>query len=469
MTRGLHWFRNDLRLRDNTALAEAARRCDALAAVYIFDDRILKSPRTGAPRVRFLLACLERLALDLEAKGVPLLVRRGDPAAELSLLLEQQRFELLSFNRDTTPTAVRRDARVRGAAAKHGVAVVESADRVVFEAQEIRTKTGGPYSVFTPYARRWRERFEQDPRTPKRAARLPGWSGKLASDPIPDADALGFGGDPTRLPPAGEEAARRRLRAFLDERVARYGEDRDVPAIDGTSRLSPHLRFGTISVRDCIAAAREVAASEPRRAKGAEKWETELVWREFYAALLEENPRVLREEWKPEFAGVQWEEAPEHFEAWCRGRTGFPFVDAGMRQLLETGWMHNRVRMVVASFLTKDLLIDWRRGEQWFLQRLLDGDPASNNGGWQWAASTGADAAPYFRIFNPVSQGERFDPDGEYVRRFVPELAALPGKSAHRPWDSPMLASDYPEPIVDHGERREEALARYQRANESNT
>jgi len=467
VTRGLHWFRNDLRLRDNTALAEAVRSCDELAAVYVFDDRILKSPRTGAPRVRFLLACLEKLAAGLEERGVPLLVRRGEPAAEIGLLLEAHGLDVLAFNRDTTPTAVRRDASVREVAARHGVTLIEPRDRVVFEAAEIRTKTGGPYSVFTPYSRRWRERFETDPRLPRRAPRLPRWSGKLDSDPIPDAASLGFGGDETRLPAAGEEAARRRLRAFLEERVGRYGEDRDVPAVDGTSRLSPYLRFGTISVRECVAAARETAASQPRLSRGAEKWETELIWREFYAALLEENPRVLRQEWKQEYAKVRWEDAPEHFAAWCQGRTGFPFVDAGMRQLLDTGWMHNRVRMVVASFLTKDLLIDWRRGEEWFLQRLLDGDPASNNGGWQWAASTGADAAPYFRIFNPVSQGERFDPDGEYVRRWVPELAALPGKSAHRPWDSPMLAAGYPEPIVDHGERREEALARYRDAKES--
>jgi len=467
MGRGLHWFRNDLRLRDNTALAEAARRCDALAAVWVFDDRILKSPRTGAPRVRFLLACLEKLAADLAARSVPLWVRHGDPTAELDRLLEQHGFELLSFNRDTTPTAVRRDARVREAAEKRGVTIVERSDRVVFQADEIRTRTGGPYSVFTPYARRWRERFEADPRPPQRAPRLPGWDGKAASDPLPDADKLGFGDDGTELPPAGEEAARRRLRYFLEDRVARYGEDRDVPAVDGTSRLSPHLRFGTLSVRDCVAAAREVAAADPKRARGAEKWETELVWREFYAALLEENPRVLRQEWKPEYAGVRWDEAPELFDAWCHGRTGFPFVDAGMRQLLETGWMHNRVRMVVASFLTKDLLVDWRRGEEWFLQRLLDGDPASNNGGWQWAASTGADAAPYFRIFNPVSQGERFDPEGAYVRRWVPELAGLSGKAVHRPWDSPMLSGGYPAPVVDHAERREEALARYRDARES--
>jgi deoxyribodipyrimidine photo-lyase len=467
VTRGLHWFRNDLRLRDNTALAEATRRCDRLAAVFVFDDAILKSPRTGAPRVRFLLACLEKLGTELVERGIPLWIRHGDPARELGALLEEQAIDLLSFNRDTTPLATRRDAQVREAAASHGVEVVERRDRVVFEAAEVRTRQGGPFSVFTPYSRRWRECFAEDPRRPQRAPRLPAWGKRVKSDPLPDAGALGFAGDETTLPTAGEDAARRRLKAFLEERVERYGEDRDVPSIDGTSRLSPHLRFGTVSVRDCLAAADEAAAARPKLGKGVEKWSTELIWREFYAALLEEHPRVTREEWKIEFAKVQWDDAPDRFEAWCQGRTGYPFVDAGMRQLLETGWMHNRVRMVVASFLTKDLLIDWRRGEEWFLQRLLDGDPASNNGGWQWAASTGADAAPYFRIFNPVTQGERFDPEGEYVRRFVPELSALKGKSAHRPWDSPMLAPDYPERIVDHAEQREEALARFQAVKES--
>jgi deoxyribodipyrimidine photo-lyase len=268
------------------------------------------------------------------------------------------------------------------------------------------------------------------------------------------------------LPTAGEDAARRRLDTFLEKAAGRYHEDRDLPAVDGTSRLSPYLRCGAISVRDCFERAREAAAEERPLAKGVGKWLDELVWREFYAAILEEHPRVLGGNYRREYDSLVWNDDAEGFLAWCEGRTGYPIVDAGMRQLRSTGWMHNRVRMIVASFLTKDLLIDWREGERFFYEWLVDGDPASNNGGWQWAASTGTDAQPFFRIFNPVSQGQRWDPDGAYVRRYVPELADVPDDLVHRPWEAGSLFSDYPPPIVDHAERREEALARYREARE---
>jgi deoxyribodipyrimidine photo-lyase len=236
------------------------------------------------------------------------------------------------------------------------------------------------------------------------------------------------------------------------------------PALRATSRLSPYLRFGALSARSCFLEAREAAAAEPRAARGIARWLDELVWREFYASILESFPRVLRGAFRPEYDALRWEDDERGFRAWCEGRTGYPFVDAAMRELAATGWMHNRARMVVASFLAKDLLIDWRRGERFFMQRLVDGDPASNDGGWQWAASTGTDAQPYFRIFNPVAQGLRFDPEGEYVRRHVPELAGLPGAAAHQPWLTPQRAPEYPPRIVDHAARRVEALARYRAA-----
>jgi deoxyribodipyrimidine photo-lyase len=220
-------------------------------------------------------------------------------------------------------------------------------------------------------------------------------------------------------------------------------------------------------VRECLALAREAAAAEPRLARGVQKWMDELVWREFYAGILEEEPRVLREAWREALRDVEWDDDDDAFAAWRQGRTGLPMVDAAMRQLAATGWVHNRARMIAASFLVKDLLIDWRRGERWFFQRLVDADPASNNGGWQWSAGTGSDAAPYFRVLNPVSQGERYDPDGAYVRRFVPELRGLPGRLVHRPWEARLAAPGYPAPIVDHAERREEVLARYRRARET--
>jgi deoxyribodipyrimidine photo-lyase len=279
-------------------------------------------------------------------------------------------------------------------------------------------------------------------------------------------DALPRFEDGAALPPAGERAARRRLARFCERAIGDYAEARDVPSVDGTSRLSHHLRFGTLSPRACVRAAEEAARENAKLRVGALKWLDELIWREFYAAVLEENPHVLKRAFRSEYDAVRWNDDAPGFAAWCAGRTGYPIVDAGMRQLAETGWMHNRARMIAASFLVKDLLIDWRRGERWFLEKLVDGDPASNNGGWQWCASTGTDAQPYFRIFSPISQGERFDPRGAYVRRWIPELRDLPDKLVHRPWEAPALAPEYPGPVVDHAQRRILAVKRFAEARE---
>jgi len=291
---------------------------------------------------------------------------------------------------------------------------------------------------------------------------IPGYE----AEAIPDAHQLGLGREMPGNPPGGSQAAHRRLDRFLESAAGRYHEDRDRPGLDGTSRLSPHLRFGTLSARLCFERAEQAMRAEPATRRGIEKWLDELVWREFYSAILEENPRILRQNHRREFDSVEWNEDPEAFDAWCEGRTGFPIVDAGMRQLRESGWMHNRVRMIVASFLTKDLLIDWRQGERFFFEQLVDGDPASNNGGWQWAASTGTDAQPYFRIFNPVTQGKRWDPEGDYVRRWIPELSDVSDRHVHAPWQASgtLLCAAYPAPIVDHGERRKLALERFKSA-----
>jgi deoxyribodipyrimidine photo-lyase len=461
--RAVHWFRNDLRLADNTALAEACT-ADVLAPVFVFDDALLGSPSRGAPRVRFLRECVARLARRLEERGSRLFVRRGDPRVALPALVREVRADLVTWNDDVSPFAVRRDAAVRAALEALGARVRTCRDRTLFGAGEVRTREGRPYTVYTPFRRAWWQRFESDPPRDPGPRRLPGAPAGPAAGEIPEAAALGAAGDDTRLPAAGEDAARRRLRRFLARDAAHYAERRDYPALDATSRLSPHLRFGTLSARTCLREAREAAADDRRAARGIAKWLDELVWREFYAAILEAFPRVLRGAFRPQFDALRWEDDERLLHAWCEGRTGYPFVDAAMRQLRATGWMHNRARMVVASFLAKDLLVDWRRGERFFMQRLVDGDPASNDGGWQWAASTGTDAQPWFRIFNPVTQGERFDPDGEYVRRYVPELARLPGAAAHRPWDAAGGAPDYPPRCVDHAERREQALRRYREA-----
>ena len=434
--RVVHWFRNDLRLHDNAALRAAARG-DELIPVFVVDPALLARAHVSPPRRRFLAECLASLAANLAHHGSRLIVRVGDPAAEIARLLDESRADRLAFNRDYTPYAGRRDAAVRAVAGARGVAVAEHKDRVIFEHDEIRTQAGGGFTVFTPYRNAWLAAYRAAPPPSARLPALPPPVDGLASAPLPDAAALGAADDATAIPAAGESAARRRLDDFLAGPLRDYARDRDRPDVDGTSRLSPHLRFGTISVRRCVARAMARGADDRRAGVGAAKWIDELIWREFYAALLAEHPRVLAGAFRCELAAVPWDDDAAAFRAWAEGRTGYPFVDAAMRQLRQTGWMHNRARMVVASFLTKDLLLDWRAGERLFMRHLVDGDPASNNGGWQWAASTGTDPQPYFRIFNPVLQGERFDPDGTYVRRYVPELRDVDRRFVHKPWLAP--------------------------------
>lgn len=457
--RAIHWFRHDLRLRDNAALSAAAASADELIPLFVLDDRLLGPLEPASPRTRFLLDCVARLSRDLEARGSRLVVRRGDPVAELAKLVAETRAGLVTFGRSYSPAAVRRDARARAAASKEGARIAETKDHVVFESREVLSREGRPYAVYSPYRRAWERAWAASPQEPLRVPKLPPVAAGVASTALPDVPT-----GSARIPAGGEDAAQRRLTRFLDTALSDYERLRDRPDQDATSRLSPHLRFGTISARACIHAARTWAAQDRRCAAAAHRWIDELVWRDFYWAILAENPRVATESYRREFDAVRWNDDEEGFRAWCEGRTGFPIVDAGMRQLARTGWMHNRVRMIVASFLTKDLLVDWRRGERHFFRMLVDADRASNNGGWQWAASTGTDPQPYFRIFNPVSQGERFDPDGAYVARFVPELASVPRRFVHRPWDAPTPPAGYPPPIVSHTERRILALRRYEAA-----
>ncbi len=453
--RGIHWFRHDLRLRDNTALAALAGLVSQWAPVYVIDPRIAGGSKN---RARFLHDCLVRLARDLEQRGHPLIVRTGEPEKEIPRLLHETGATHVSFGASTTPFGTRRDAAVTRAIERSGGQVIVRNDHVIRRAADIRTGTGGGYSVYTPYKKSWWRRFDEDPALPVRMPRLPAPIPGVAQEPIPEPPTGGVD-----TPTGGEAAASRRLAAFLDGPVRRYATDRDVPAVDGTSRLSPYLRFGVISPRQCFAAGLEAAAADPAAGAGVRKWLDELIWREFYAALLEEHPRVLRENHRSEYDALAWVEDPEGFAAWCEGRTGYPIVDAGMRQLVTTGWMHNRVRMIVASFLTKDLGIDWRLGQQFFFEHLVDGDPASNNGNWQWGASTGTDAQPWFRIFHPTLQARRFDPGGHYIRRHVPELASVGDRHVHEPSLADRPPADYPAPIVDHAAARTSTLARFER------
>ncbi len=461
--RGIHWFRNDLRLADNTALAELSARVDEWIPLFIIDPRLEGESGAAGPRARFLFDCLDRLGQDLLRRGVALQVREGFPEEVLPKFCDQIGIDVLSFNLDTSPFALGRDARVGRALERIGVRVLAPSDRVVFRSSEIRSLKGDAYSVYSPYRKSWWRRWEDEPRLPLARYRLPGPVDGFSAGALPDRGTPHAGQFSVELPTGGAAAGRRRLDKFLQGAVGRYHEDRDRPGVDGTSRLSPYLRFGAISVRQCFSRALEARADNPSLGEGIEKWLDELIWRDFYAAILEEHPRVLRENYRREYDALVWNDDPDAFAAWCEGQTGFPIVDAGMRQLKSRGWMHNRVRMIVASFLTKDLLIDWRQGERFFFQHLVDGDPASNNGGWQWAASTGTDAQPYFRIFNPTAQGHRWDPEGHYIRRWVPELREVAPEHIHTPYDGAPPVG-YPKPMVDHRKRRALALERFRSA-----
>ena len=486
--RVIHWFRNDLRIGDNTALTAACRRARALVPVFILDDALLALHREARPRLRFLYACLGDLAAALEAAGSRLIVVRGTPQHCLPALARACKASLVTWNRDYGPYAKRRDRTVRDVLERDGIEVRTYKDRVIFEGSELRTIQGRAYTVHTPYQRAWWRRYRVEPPgvapTPKLPICIIGIPadvspmalGRDAAVSVPGlvAGMEGAPADTPRMPPGcgaradaiviprgGAGPARERLDAFLGGAAHRYHIDRDLPAVAGTSRLSPYLRFGAISIRQCVHAGLALAATEPGAEQGLMAWLNELVWREFYYAVLDTHPRVLKGEFRKAYAALEWDDDPDRLQAWQAGMTGYPIVDAGMRELAATGWMHNRARMIVASFLTKDLHIDWRTGERWFMRRLVDGDPASNNGGWQWAASTGTDAQAYMRIFNPALQGERFDPDGEYVRRWIPELEGLRGKAVHRPWTAPLESRAYPAPIVDHQHERLIAIARY--------
>ncbi|MBY0402112.1 DNA photolyase family protein, partial [Myxococcota bacterium] len=464
-------------------------RVDAWLPVFVSDPALLKRHPPDRPRTRFLLDCLAALERDLAKRGVALQRLEGNPAKVLPEFALGLGVSLVSWNRAPTPFGQRRDARVEKALGRARIDVLVELDDTIFGPDEIRTQAGGLHSVYTPYRNAWWRAWHAAPRPGAARIRLPArpiplhWAedrrrgararsaGSLvatASDSVPgplrEAESKMRGLiDFPKLPTGGEAVAARRLARFLSGPARRYAIDRDFPQLDGTSRLSPHLRFGTLSVRRCFGEGLARAKADPASSKGISKWLDELVWREFYHAVLARSPHVLTRNHRSEYDTLEWRDDDVAFEAWKAGRTGYPFVDAGMRQLAATGWMHNRLRMVVASFLTKDLLIDWRRGARHFFDALVDGDPASNNGGWQWAASTGTDAQPFFRIFNPVAQGRCWDPEGCYVRRWVPELRRLPTHRIHSPWEGGALPDGYPPPIVDHAAARDRALAAFRR------
>ena len=458
-TGSLVWFRRDLRDVDHAALARALEDGGPVHCVFVFDREILDAlPSREDRRVEFIAGSLRELDASLRERGGGLIVLHARARDAIPTLARELGVAAVHANRDYEPAAIARDDEIDDSLAALGIAFVTHKDQVIFERDEVLTQTGTPFAIFTPYARAWRARLTPADLAAHDCTPRPG---QLA---IPDAvppgltlPALGFA--PTDLKmPTGMRGAAQLFEDFLG-RIGRYHETRDFPAVKGPSYLSPHLRFGTISIRRLAAAAH--AESLQPGGKGAETWLNELIWREFYQMILWHRPDVVDHAFKPECDRLAWEDPPGQFAAWQAGRTGYPLVDAAQRQLLQSGWMHNRLRMVSASFLTKDLGIDWRRGERHFADWLLDYDLAANNGGWQWAASTGCDAQPYFRIFNPVTQSEKFDPQGRFIRRYVPELQAVPDRFIHAPWKMPVPPAGYPAPIVDHAVARERTLARF--------
>lgn len=411
-----------------------------------------------------MLDCLADLRHALEKRGVELLVIEGDPVKILPRLMSKTGAAVVTWASGSTPFARRRDQGVSRAILDAGGQAIEVQDHHVFGPDEIKTKLGGNYSIYTPYRNEWWKTWESRPRLSRSRARLPAaYGGDVVS--MDGRTDLGIrethrGGV---MPVGGEAAAKRRLRGFLRGPAWRYHVDRDRPDVDGTSRLSPYIRFGAISVRRCFTDALREMGENLQAREGISKWLDELIWRDFYNSVLVHSPHVLSGSFRPEYDQLHWSGSDSDFEAWCEGKTGYPFVDAGMRQLKASGWMHNRSRMVVACFLTKDLLIDWRRGERFFFESLVDGDPASNNGGWQWSASTGTDAQPYFRIFNPVTQSKKCDPEGHYIRKWIPELRDLDAKSIHAPWEHQGAPTNYPRPIVDHSIQRHRAIEEFKR------
>ncbi|WP_181684584.1 cryptochrome/photolyase family protein [Halorhabdus salina] len=463
----IHWHRRDLRIEDNPALASnGADATGPVLPVFVLDPAVLD--HAGPPRVAFMLDALDSLRSAYRSLDSDLLVVQGNPVEKLPEIAANRDASMVSWNRDYSGLARERDTAVRQALEESGIKRRAHHGAVLHEPGSIRTNDGDPYSVFTYFGRKWHDRPKDDPVDPPTGEDLVTVETDTSIPTLADLDVE----EPTAtIPPASTAAAHDRLRNFCEADIYRYEERRDYPADRCTSRLSPQLKWGTIGIRTVYEAteqARKAASTDAER-ESVDEYQSQLAWREFYAQVLWFNPHVVEGNYKSYENEIEWRKDAEALAAWKAGETGYPIVDAGMRQLQAEAYMHNRVRMIVAAFLTKDLLIDWRAGYDWFREKLVDHDTANDTGGWQWAASTGTDAQPYFRIFNPMTQGERYDPDGEYIREFVPELAGVPADVIHS-WHEldqgarEMHAPEYPAPIVDHSERREQALAMFERA-----
>jgi deoxyribodipyrimidine photo-lyase len=454
----IHWFRRDLRIADNTALHCAAKPGLRVLPVYILSDWKVSHSWTGPGRQQFLCGAIASLAKNLEAIGGRLVIRQGAALAELKKLIVESNAVAVHVNADPDPFGQATEKSLVRLCKELGVECHIHADVALHRPDEVLTQSAQPYRVYTPYSRNWLQLPKPSPLPVLRTMQTPE---DVESLPLPTLATWGLSPAGAVVPEPGERAARDRLKRAIAGKIQSYSAKRDFPAQDGTSRISQDLRYGLISIRTVYAEVMKArAAASLAERIGIDVFIKELAWREFYFAILHHFPNVLDEEFNADWRGLPWDEPNGLFGAWKEGRTGFPIVDAGMRELKATGFMHNRVRMITAMFLTKDLHIDWKQGESWFMQNLVDGEIASNNGGWQWSAGTGADAAPYFRIQNPWSQTVKFDAAGDYIRKWVPELAkTVAARFLEPPKDGRPIAADYPMPCVDHKTERDRTLA----------
>ncbi len=472
----LFWFRRDLRANDNAGLYHALKSAKNVHCVFVFDREILDVlPSKADRRVEFIWESVVALRLMLRELGGDLMVRYGHATAVIPTLAAELCVDAVFTNTDYEPGAIARDTKVTATLQAKDIAFETFKDHVIFEKNEVLTLAGKPFSVFTPYKNAWLKRVDEAHLQPfpveRFQARLAAQKRTKPADEMPTLESMGFERTNIQSLVTCGTAGAAALRDDFVDRMSDYKDTRDFPAIKGVSYLSIHNRFGTISIRELATIA--YVETLKRKNIGAETWLAELIWRDFYVQILWHNPHVVARAYKPDYAALNWQNDAELFSAWCQARTGYPIIDAAMRQINQTGYMHNRLRMIVASFLTKDLLVDWRWGEKYFADNLNDFDLSANNGGWQWAASTGCDAQPYFRIFNPTTQSERFDPQGKFIRKYCPELQNIPDKYIHAPWTLPPLEAqarnfvigrDYPAPVVDHAVQRDKALAMFKAA-----
>lgn len=465
------WIRRSLREYDNTALVEASKKHDKIVPFYVVEDNYFRNADLGYPRVKFWREALQNFKENMQSEGKNLVVRKGDPVEELKKIVRVTDADKIYFNRDYSKHSRRRDKKVRDL----DVEAEDFKDIVMFEEEEILTNDGDPYQTYTYYAKKW---FKKDKRRPQEpdGYEVP----EIRSEQIPSVEELGFERpeDFEMVWNPSREGAKERIEKFKDK-IWNYSENRDYAWKDSTSKLSPHLKFGTVSIREVFWEAERIKARNPNSdTSGIKTWQEELAWRDFYFQMIYNYPESEEKALQEQFRDIEWRsknEAKEDWEAFINGKTGFPFVDAGMRQLKNTGWMHNRLRMVVTSFACKDLWLDWRDLHRFFSRNFVDAEKASMIGGIQWAYSIGTDSQPYFRVFNPWTQGEKYDPDGEYIRKWVPELRDVSDEYIHRPYKMNLIAQqesdcvigeDYPRPIVDHDEMREKSVERFEEVRE---